>query len=115
MKIVIIIACTLLGLIFVVFGLNAFFNFIPMPMPKGDRGHIHGNSLQQPFISMATKCFEVVGGLILLSGRFYSARPDVTWSGHREHPVLRHFPRFNRPAAGHYRRRARINSALAKP
>jgi uncharacterized membrane protein YphA (DoxX/SURF4 family) len=36
MKIATIIARTLLGLIFVVFGLNAFFNFIPMPPPKGE-------------------------------------------------------------------------------
>ena len=33
MKIATIIARTLLGLIFVVFGLNAFLNFIPLPPP----------------------------------------------------------------------------------
>jgi len=38
MKILTTIARILLGLIFVVFGLNAFFHFIPMPMPGGLAG-----------------------------------------------------------------------------
>jgi len=69
MKIAIIITRTLLGLIFVVFGLNAFFNFIPMPMPKGDAGTFMGILFSSHYL-YATKCFEIVGGLILLSGRF---------------------------------------------
>ena len=69
MKIAIIIARTLLGLIFFVFGLNAFFNFIPMPMPKGDAGTFMGILFSSHYL-YATKCFEIGGGLILLSGRF---------------------------------------------
>src|SRR5205809_55126 len=38
MKIATIIARSLLGLIFVVFGLNAFLQFMPMPPPKGLAG-----------------------------------------------------------------------------
>ncbi len=70
MKIATIIARTLLGLIFVVFGLNAFFNFIPLPPPKGE---LAGEFMKALFVShylYAVKCFEIFGGLLLLSGRF---------------------------------------------
>ena len=70
MKIATIIARTLLGLIFVVFGLNAFFNFIPLPPPKGE---LAGEFMKALFVShylYAVKCFEISGGLLLLSGRF---------------------------------------------
>jgi uncharacterized membrane protein YphA (DoxX/SURF4 family) len=43
-----IIARTLLGLIFVVFGLNAFFNFIPLPPPKGE---LAGEFMKALFVS----------------------------------------------------------------
>ena len=70
MKTATIIARTLLGLIFVAFGLNAFFNFIPMPPPKGE---LAGEFMKALFVShylYAVKCFEISGGLLLLSGRF---------------------------------------------
>jgi uncharacterized membrane protein YphA (DoxX/SURF4 family) len=70
MKIATIIARTLLGLIFVVFGLNAFFHFIPMPPPPAG---VAGDFMKALFVShylYAVKCFEISGGLILLSGRF---------------------------------------------
>ncbi len=38
MKIAILIARNLLGLIFLVFGLNGFLHFIPMPAPTGLAG-----------------------------------------------------------------------------
>jgi putative oxidoreductase len=69
MKTATIIARVLLGLVFVVFGLNAFFNFIPMPPPKGE---LAGEFMKALFVShylYAVKCFEISGGLILLSGR----------------------------------------------
>jgi putative oxidoreductase len=69
MKIISIIARTLLGLIFVVFGLNAFFHFIPMPMPKGDAGTFMGVLFSSHYL-YAVKCFEISGGLLLLSGRY---------------------------------------------
>ena len=40
MKTSIIIARSLLGLIFVVFGLNMFFHFTPIPPPQGPLGGI---------------------------------------------------------------------------
>jgi uncharacterized membrane protein YphA (DoxX/SURF4 family) len=70
MKIATIIARTLLGLVFVVFGLNAFLNFIPLPPPKGE---LAGEFMKALFVShylYAVKCFEISGGLLLLTGRF---------------------------------------------
>ena len=70
MKIAIIIARSLLGLVFVVFGLNAFLNFIPLPPPKGE---LAGEFMKALFVShylYAVKCFEISGGLLLLTGRF---------------------------------------------
>jgi hypothetical protein len=42
MKITIVIARFLLGLIFLVFGLNGFLHFIPMPPPSGTAGQFMG-------------------------------------------------------------------------
>jgi len=70
LKIAAIIARTLLGLIFVVFGLNAFFNFIPLPPPKGELAGDFMRALLVSHYLYAVKCFEISGGLLLLSGRF---------------------------------------------
>ena len=69
MKTLILIARCLLGLVFVVFGLNAFLNFIPMPPMKGDAGAFMGVLFKSHYL-YAVKCFEIAGGLLLLSGRF---------------------------------------------
>jgi uncharacterized membrane protein YphA (DoxX/SURF4 family) len=69
MQILTTIARILLGLIFVVFGLNAFLHFIPMPMPTG----LAGDFMKALFVShylYAIKCFEITGGILLLVGRF---------------------------------------------
>jgi putative oxidoreductase len=69
MKIATIIARVLLGLVFFVFGLNAFLNFIPMPpLPKNDAGAFTGALLHSGYL-YAIKCFEIGGGLLLLIGR----------------------------------------------
>ncbi|MDB6175699.1 MAG: uncharacterized protein JWL59_5010 [Chthoniobacteraceae bacterium] len=69
MKIVALIARLLLGLIFVVFGLNAFFHFIPMPPPQGAAGAFMGALFGSGYL-YAIKLFEIVGGVVLLSGRY---------------------------------------------
>lgn len=69
MKIVIIIARSLLGLIFVVFGLNAFLHFIPMPPPQG----LAGDFMKALFVShyfYVVAILQIVGGALLLLGRF---------------------------------------------
>jgi putative oxidoreductase len=70
MKIAIVIARTLLGLIFFVFGLNTFLNFIPMPPPPAGLAADFMKALFVSHYLYAVKCFEISGGLILLSGRF---------------------------------------------
>jgi uncharacterized membrane protein YphA (DoxX/SURF4 family) len=70
MKIATIIARVLLGLIFVVFGSNAFLHFLPMPpLPQG----VTGEYLHAFFASgyvYAVDGFQVLAGLLLLIGRF---------------------------------------------
>jgi uncharacterized membrane protein YphA (DoxX/SURF4 family) len=70
MKIATTIARVLLGLIFVFFGSNAFLRFLPMPpLPQG----VTGEYLHAFFASgyvYAIGGLQVVGGLLLLIGRF---------------------------------------------
>jgi len=70
MKIVALIARLLLGLIFVVFGLNGFLNFLSMgPMPTGVAGQFIGALFQSHYLH-AVAAVQVVGGLLLLVNRF---------------------------------------------
>src|SRR5439155_23046848 len=70
MQLAAIIARVLLGLIFVVFGSNAFLHFIPMPpIPQS----LSGEYLHAFFASgyvYAIGGLQVIGGLLLLIGRF---------------------------------------------
>ena len=70
MKIVTLIARLLLGIIFVVFGLNGFFNFINMgPLPTGLAGQfIVALVLSHYFWVVAG--LQVLGGALLLVNRF---------------------------------------------
>jgi len=69
MKIAALIARTLLGLMFVVFGSNAFLHFIPMQPPPGEAGAFLGALFSSGYFS-AIAVFEILGGLLLLSGYF---------------------------------------------
>lgn len=70
MKYAIIIARVLLGLVFAVFGANAFVHFIPMPPPpQGDAGAFIGALLHSGYLYVVAT-LQVLGGLCLLSGRF---------------------------------------------
>ena len=70
MRIVILIARVLLGLIFVVFGLNGFLQFLPMgPMPTGLAGQFIG-ALVQSHYWWVVAALQVVGGLLLFLNRF---------------------------------------------
>ena len=69
MKIAIIIARTLLGLIFVVFGLNAFLQFIHMPPPQG----LAGDFMKALFAShyfYVVAILQIAGGALCLLGKF---------------------------------------------
>jgi len=70
MKILTLIARLLLGLIFVVFGLNGFLNFLNMgPMPTGLAGQFMG-ALMQSHYYWVIAGLQVVGGVLLLVNRY---------------------------------------------
>jgi len=70
MKIVILIARLLLGLIFFVLGLNGFLSFLSMgPMPTGLAGQFIGALFQSHYLWVVAG-LQVVGGLLLLVNRF---------------------------------------------
>jgi len=70
MKIATIIARVLLGLVFVVFGSNAFLRFLPMPpLPQGLAGEYLHAFFASGYVYVIGG-FQVIGGLLLLIGRF---------------------------------------------
>src|ERR1043165_4173936 len=70
MKIISLIARLLLGLTFVVFGLNGFLNFLSMgPMPTGLAGQFIGALFLSHYFWVVAG-LQVVGGLLLLVNRF---------------------------------------------
>jgi putative oxidoreductase len=70
MKIVTLIARLLLGLIFGVFGLNGFLNFLSMgPMPTGLAGQFIGALVLSHYFWVVA-ALQVVGGALLLANRF---------------------------------------------
>jgi uncharacterized membrane protein YphA (DoxX/SURF4 family) len=70
MKIAALIARILLGLMFVVFGLNGFLHFIPMgPMPTGTAGEFAGALMASHYMYVVS-ALQVAGGILLLVGRY---------------------------------------------
>src|SRR5213075_3043351 len=70
MKIVFLIARLLLGLVFLVFGLNGFLNFLSMgPMPTGLAGQFIG-ALFLSHYYWVVAALQIAGGLLLLANRF---------------------------------------------
>lgn len=70
MKFAVIGARVLLGLIFVVFGLNGFFNFLPPPEMNEASGALIGALVATGYFMMLVKAVEVVAGLMFLTGKF---------------------------------------------
>ena len=70
MKVAILVARILLGLIFFVFGLNNILgNFLHMPMPAGDAGTFLGLLYASKYMTFVA-LLQVIGGLLLLVGRY---------------------------------------------
>jgi putative oxidoreductase len=69
MKIVTLIARLLLGLIFVVFGLNGFLNFIKGPMPSGLAAQFVGALVLSHYFWVVA-AIQVAGGVLLLVNRY---------------------------------------------
>ena len=70
MKIATIIARSLLGLIFVVFGSNMFLHFIPMPPPAEDPAREFMTALFVSHYLYVVGALQVVGGLLLFTRRW---------------------------------------------
>jgi uncharacterized membrane protein YphA (DoxX/SURF4 family) len=70
MKIAILVARLLLGLIFLVFGLNGFLNFLSMgPMPTGLAGQFVGALFLSHYLWVVA-ALQIAGGALLLVNRF---------------------------------------------
>jgi len=69
MKIAALISRIILGLIFVVFGLNGFLHFIPGPLPPGLAGQFLGAMIQSHYV-LAVAAVQVAGGALLLANRY---------------------------------------------
>ena len=70
MKIAVLILRSLLGLVYLVFGLNFFFHFLPMqPMPE-KAGAFAGALMGSGYFFQYMKVLEVLGGLLLLVNRY---------------------------------------------
>jgi putative oxidoreductase len=70
MKILTIIARVLLGLIFLFFGSNGLLHFLPMPpLPQGVAGEYLHSFFASGYVYVISG-FQVIGGLLLLIGRF---------------------------------------------
>jgi putative oxidoreductase len=69
MKIATLIARILLGLLFLVFGLNGFLHFIPMTPPAGLAGQYMGVLFLSHYL-IAVFLLQIIGGALLLANRF---------------------------------------------
>lgn len=69
MKIAMIVARMLLGLAFVVFGLNAFLHFLNQSPPQGQAGAFIGVMFKSGYFYVVA-VLQVLGGALLLAGRF---------------------------------------------
>jgi len=69
MKITSVIARFLLGLIFLVFGLNGFFHFIPMPQPTGVAGQFMGALFVSHYLNVVF-ALQLIGAVLLLINRY---------------------------------------------
>jgi uncharacterized membrane protein YphA (DoxX/SURF4 family) len=69
MKVTVLISRILLGLIFVFFGLNGFFNFLHAPLPPGTAGQFFSSLAATHYIHVIF-LVQLLGGLLLLAGQF---------------------------------------------
>jgi putative oxidoreductase len=69
MKIAVLIARILLGLLFLFFGLNGFLNFLHAPIPPGPAGQYFTLMYGTVYLKFAFLT-QIVGGALLLSGQF---------------------------------------------
>jgi len=63
------IARYLAGVIFLVFGLNGFLHFIPLPPPSGVAGQFMGALFASHYLTLIF-ALQVIGGVLLLANRY---------------------------------------------
>lgn len=69
MKIVVTASRIILGLLFAIFGLNGFLNFIPMPPPSGIAGQFMGALFVSKYL-LVVFALELIAGALLVANRF---------------------------------------------
>ena len=69
MKILTNVSRFLLGFIFLVFGLNGFLHFIPMPPPSGVAGQFLGSMFVTKYL-LFVFAIQLIGGVLLLINRY---------------------------------------------
>ncbi len=113
MKIVILIARLLLGLIFVVLGLNGFLNFLSMgPMPTGLAGQFIG-ALISVALLLGSCCGASHRRRAVARESFCTAGASAAWSGDCEHSSVSCVPESSRHWFG-YRRRNPVADCLLR-
>jgi putative oxidoreductase len=69
MNVAALIARLLLGLVFLVFGLNGFLHFMTGPLPSGLAGQFLGALVQSHF-DLVVSAVQIAGGTLLLANRY---------------------------------------------
>ena len=69
MKIAALVARIVMGLMFVVFGLNGFLDFIKGPLPPGSAGQFVGLLISTHYVWLVSGA-QVMGGALVLIGRY---------------------------------------------
>jgi putative oxidoreductase len=69
MKIAALIARLLLGLVFLIFGLNGFLHFMNGPLPSGVAGQFL-TALMQSHYDLVVSAVQIAGGALLLANRY---------------------------------------------
>ena len=87
MKIISVIARFLLGLIFLVFGLNGFFHFLSMPAPTGVAGQFMGALFVSNFL-IVIFVIQLIGAVLLLGQSLRSTRADAARTDYRQHSAF---------------------------
>ncbi len=77
MKILVLIARILVGLVFFIFGLNGFLQFMKAPLPPGLAGQFLGALMQSHYILLVS-AFQVIGGVLLLINRYVPLALAIT-------------------------------------
>ena len=86
MKTTSIVARYLLGLMFTVFGLNGFLNFIHQPPPTNPLALQFFGAIVASHFAAFFFAGQVFGGLLLLFGRFVPTCADTAGRGALQHP-----------------------------